>query len=398
MKILLLEDDVALNKAITKVLQLDRHQVESFTDGQDIIHTLDKNYDLYILDINVPHITGLELLEIIMQHDSNAKVIMISSNTDIDSLQTAYDAGCVDYLKKPFYTEELRVKVNRLDTPQRHIPSQINLKEGYDSLSKKERDLLLLLLDNQEYIVTYEMIDNVVYENQSMSLDAVRALIRRLRAKLPDNVVIRNIIDEGYTLSIDKKREETQEAADIIALQKLLEENARLKQEKEFLLKRSITDPLTGLYNRLRIRELFLDEKQHFIDDGTPLSLILMDLDDFKMVNDQHGHNTGDKYLKNLSLMLKDSLRSNDVIGRWGGEEFIILLRQTTLEQAKKVANTLKEKITEIDCPLLGPRTASFGLSELRENDTLESLIQRADEALLRAKILGKNRVEIYSE
>ena len=101
MKILLLEDDVALNKAITKVLQLDRHQVGSFTDGQDIIHALDKNYDLYILDINVPHISGLELLEIIMQHDSNAKVIMISSNTDIDSLHTAYNAGCVDSLKNP---------------------------------------------------------------------------------------------------------------------------------------------------------------------------------------------------------------------------------------------------------------------------------------------------------
>ena len=397
MNILLLEDDVALNKAITKVLQLDKHQVDSFTDGQDIIHHLDDNYDLYILDINVPHITGLELLKIIMKHDSRSKVIMISSNTDIQSLQSAYDAGCVDYLKKPFYTEELRVKVNRLDIPQRHLPGNIDLKEGYDSLSKKERDLLLLLLENQEYIVSYEMIDNVVYENQTMTPDAIRALIRRLRAKLPNNMVIRNIVDEGYTLSVKKKNTSTQ-AVDITALQKLLEENALLKQEKEFLLKRSITDPLTGLYNRLRIRELFLNEKQRFIDDKTPLSLIMLDLDDFKKINDKHGHNTGDKYLKTLALMLKDSLRSSDVIGRWGGEEFIILLRHTSLEQAEKITEKLKTKITKINCPLIGPRTASMGISQIREDDTLEDLIQRADEALLRAKILGKNRIVIYRD
>ena len=180
------------------------------------------------------------------------------------------------------------------------------------------------------------MIDNVVYENQSMSLDAVRALIRRLRAKLPDNVVIRNIVDEGHTLSIDKKKggERDTGSGRHHSPSKAARRECQAETGKKFLLKRSITDPLTGLYNRLRIRELFLDEKQHFINDGTP-----------------------------LSLMLKDALRSNDIIGRWGGEEFIILLRQTTLEQAKKVTNTLKEKIAEIDCPLVGPRTASFGPS-----------------------------------
>ncbi|KYJ87210.1 GGDEF domain-containing response regulator [Sulfurovum riftiae] len=394
MNILLLEDDVALNKAITKVLKLDKHHVTSFIDGRDLIKNLEQKYALYILDINVPHISGLELLKIIMEHNSSAKVIMISSNTDIQSIQSAYNSGCVDYLKKPFYIEELRMKISRLPIPQENILSEIKLKHDYDSLSKNEKKLLFLLLDNQEYVVTYEMIEDFVYEERSMTMDALRALVRRLRAKLSDDVVIKNIVDEGYTISIPKKAEPT-EAKSSQAFLALQKENILLKLEKELLLKRSTTDPLTELYNRLRIKELFLDEKEHYINKEDPLSLILIDLDNFKAINDQYGHNTGDRYLKTLAATLKEVLRSHDIIGRWGGEEFIILLPNTSLAQAETVARNLKKRITEINCPSIGPRTASFGLAKLRKNDTLEGIIQRADEALLRAKKLGKNRIEV---
>ncbi len=394
MNILLLEDDVALNKAITKVLELDKHHVTSFIDGRDLIKNLEQKYDLYILDINVPHISGLELLKIIMEHNSSAKVIMISSNTDIQSIRSAYNSGCVDYLKKPFYIEELRMKISRLPIPQENVLSEIKLKHDYDSLSKNEKKLLFLLLDNQEYVVTYEMIEDFVYEERSMTMDALRALVRRLRAKLSDDIVIKNIVDEGYTISIPKKSEPTgaKSSQAFLALQK---ENILLKLEKELLLKRSTTDPLTELYNRLRIKELFLNEKARYIDKGDPLSLILLDLDDFKTINDHYGHNTGDRYLKSLAVTLKETLRSHDIIGRWGGEEFIILLPKTALADAQTAANNLKKQITEIDCPIIGPRTASFGLANLKENDTLESIVQRADEALLRAKKLGKNRIEV---
>ena len=84
MKILLLEDDIALNKVIKKVLELDHHTVDSFIDGEEIIVSLDQGYDLYILDINVPRISGLELLELILVQNDQAKVIMISSNTDMN--------------------------------------------------------------------------------------------------------------------------------------------------------------------------------------------------------------------------------------------------------------------------------------------------------------------------
>jgi diguanylate cyclase (GGDEF)-like protein len=395
MKILLLEDDIALNKAIKKVLELDDHTVDTFFSGQDVIDALDKPYHLYILDINVPELSGMAILDIILLQNTQAQVIMISSNTDVQSLQAAYDIGCVDYLKKPFHIAELRAKISRLELTREHLISTIQLKSEDEVLTKNERKLLSLLLDNLSQVVNYEMIENHVYENRSMSMDALRALMRRLRSKLADDIIV-NIIDEGYsipTLPDNSNRDSDSHTNSRIAF--LEEENNRLKVEREILLKKSTTDPLTGLYNRLKIQEIFLYEQQQFIRSKETFSIILMDLDNFKWINDLHGHNTGDKYLKEFANMLKTFSRNVDIIGRWGGEEFIILLPETSLEQAEKIAQRLQENIKNMDCPKLGKRTASFGLTKLAKEDTLSSFVGRADEALLEAKREGKDRIKV---
>jgi diguanylate cyclase (GGDEF)-like protein len=395
MNILLLEDDIALNKAIKRVLELDHHTVQTFTDGQVLLEALDQSYDLYILDINVPHISGLALLEMILDQNDQAKVIMISSNTDLKSLQTAYDLGCVDYLKKPFHIAELKAKISRLKLSREHLSSTVKLKPDADTLSKKEKRLLNLLLDNIALVVTYVMIENYVYENKRMSMDALRALVRRLRAKLMYDL-IENVIEEGYTISkIPHTGNKHTEEGMRNRLQSLEEENTMLKLEKEVLLKRSTTDALTDLYNRTKIQEIFLYEQQQFILYGDQLSVILMDLDDFKFINDTHGHNIGDKYLKTLAQTLGKFFRTVDIIGRWGGEEFIVLLPKTSLDEAKARALGFRKIIKEMDCPTLGERTASFGVTTLVENDTLSTFVGRADEALLRAKEKGKDRVDV---
>ncbi len=163
MKILLLEDDVALNRAIKKVTQIDKHLTTSYLDGQDVLDNLDEHYDLYILDINVPNINGLELLRLIYKKESSSKVIIISANTDIVSLQKAYSLGCIDYLKKPFHLEELKIKLDKLDISIPDVLSNIKLKYDTDTLTKKEKDLLILLLSNKDKVVTYAMIEATVY-------------------------------------------------------------------------------------------------------------------------------------------------------------------------------------------------------------------------------------------
>lgn len=398
MKILLLEDNISLNRAIVKVLKLDSHTVQSYLDGQDVLNALAEHFDLYILDINVPHVNGLELLKAITAEHSEANVMMISSNTDLDSLQKAYEFGCVDYLKKPFHLEELRMKIAKLTPPELTACTSLQQRRKDDTLTKRERALLELLLDNPHSVVNYTMIEAVVYKEKVMSRDGLRALVRRLRTKLHDDS-IHNVIDEGYSLSqqpvyltpgLDKIIEQKTKA--------LEEANNELKLKNRALLKSSNTDPLTGLCNRHKIEECFAHEREMFAESGRTLCLVLMDLDYFKAVNDTYGHNAGDSYLKEITQILKKAFRSSDTIGRWGGEEFVILLPKTDLKTAHEITLRLRDRIEQSGFAQIGRQTASFGLAELHENDSLHSIVDRADAALYRAKKMGRNRVEISAE
>ena len=175
-----------------------RLTVDTFFDGNDVINNLNSIYDLYIMDINVPNISGLELLNLIHNQNSQAKIIMISSNTDITIIKNAYNLGCIDYLKKPFHFEELRIKIEMLFSNSDAKLQEIKLKPD-SSLSKKEKRFLQLLVENKNLTITYQMIDEFVYEDKTMSIDGLRALVKRLRIKLEDDI-IKNVLDEGYIL------------------------------------------------------------------------------------------------------------------------------------------------------------------------------------------------------
>jgi len=158
------------------------------------------------------------------------------------------------------------------------------------------------------------------------------------------------------------------------------------------LKKQALKDFLTGLFNRRYFEEILRWEIELSKRYKHPLSIILVDLDDFKCINDKYGHQFGDKVLKMVAESIKRNIRSSDIPARYGGEEFIILLPETDLEGAKKVAEKLRRIIQElsIDNTKL---TASFGITELLENDSMETFIKRADKALYRAKKEGKNKV-----
>lgn len=200
MNILLLEDDVSLNKAIKSALEFNSYNVKNYFEANEVLEALNKQFDLYILDVNIPNGNGLELLSLIKNQYENAKVIIITSNVDLQTISKAYTSGCMDYLKKPFHLEELKFKIDNLNLNNQSLLSKINLKSNV-KLSKKEKSFLTLLLENKGNTVTYQMIDEVVYQDKIMSLDGLRALVRRLRAKI-DGDVVKNVVEEGYTASL----------------------------------------------------------------------------------------------------------------------------------------------------------------------------------------------------
>jgi diguanylate cyclase (GGDEF)-like protein len=156
-------------------------------------------------------------------------------------------------------------------------------------------------------------------------------------------------------------------------------------------------DSLTHLPNRRSFNEYFEKSLKLFRRDKNPRSIIFFDIDNFKLINDNYGHLIGDYVLKRIAVILNIQIRDCDTISRWGGEEFLILLNNSNLEQSTEVAQKLKssfENDVELSSYVKGGVTASFGVTSYKEKDTIEKIIARADHALYRAKNSGKNKVE----
>jgi polar amino acid transport system substrate-binding protein len=166
-----------------------------------------------------------------------------------------------------------------------------------------------------------------------------------------------------------------------------------LKEAVKKTTKLSLTDTLTGISNRLYIDQFLEEEIQRSQRYGNDLSIILIDIDNFKSVNDQYGHIIGDKVLIDMAGIISPMIRKTDVFGRWGGEEFLIICTETDLNTAVKIAEGIRAKIDAYDFKEVGSKTVSMGVTAFIPNDTIVSIVSRADKALYSAKKNGKNRV-----
>ncbi|HUE92214.1 diguanylate cyclase [Pseudomonas sp.] len=160
------------------------------------------------------------------------------------------------------------------------------------------------------------------------------------------------------------------------------------------------TDPLTGLFNRRHMIDSAERELARFERNRHPIGVLLLDIDHFKTINDSHGHDVGDKVLVEVANSINSQLRTQDLIARWGGEEFLAVLPDTDLEQARAIAERVRQALMQQSWCFDGKPVAvtiSVGISEFEEGDELKSPIKRADKALYRCKDNGRNRVEVCS-
>ncbi|MDT3700908.1 MAG: sensor domain-containing diguanylate cyclase [Thermincola sp.] len=170
------------------------------------------------------------------------------------------------------------------------------------------------------------------------------------------------------------------------------------KVEGEQLRKEAQVDGLTGTNNRQFFEKLFKTEFEKAIKYRTMLSVILMDVDDFKSINDVYGHLIGDQVLTNVVNVIESSLRDSDFCGRYGGEEFVVALPNTSLEQAIKVAERLRQQIENNSVEIEGRKikvTVSLGVTQLSNEKEAYRLIDKADKAMYSSKTRGKNQVTI---
>jgi diguanylate cyclase (GGDEF)-like protein len=176
-----------------------------------------------------------------------------------------------------------------------------------------------------------------------------------------------------------------------------MDKRLKLQELARDLRFQATTDPLTGLSNRLKFNQALGTEISRSMRYETPLSLVLYDVDNFKAVNDTHGHQIGDKVLVQLARFVPSLLRNTDQLARWGGEEFVILTPGSDGEMAYQTAEKLRNAIEQVTFEKIGTVRCSFGVAQYVDGDTAETLISRADDALYRAKLNGRNRVELAS-
>lgn len=176
----------------------------------------------------------------------------------------------------------------------------------------------------------------------------------------------------------------------VLYMERDVTERKHLEEELKDL---ATKDQLTGIYNRRKIDEVLMKEKAQAETRDHHLAVIMVDIDMFKLVNDQYGHLVGDQVLTEVTSILSQGIRSIDVLGRWGGEEFIIICTDTDLKGAVVLAEKLRQMIANHDFQMVGKKTCSFGVAQLRKDETIDSLLIRSDQALYRAKDQGRNRV-----
>lgn len=215
MKLLILEDDRFIRDEIETYFKIKGHEVSSYENADELFDDMNlENYDILLLDINLPGFNGFDTLKELRKFNINTPVIFITSMSEIDYVKEAYSLGCNDYIRKPFYFEELELRINKLllknsssniivlnDTYKFDITKlELIDNEGNEiELSKNEKNLIFILIKNASHIVSYDAIIEYVWQAKPINNNTLRTQIKKLRAKLKHNFII-NIRGSGYKI------------------------------------------------------------------------------------------------------------------------------------------------------------------------------------------------------
>ncbi|CAA6825714.1 MAG: DNA-binding response regulator, OmpR family, contains REC and winged-helix (WHTH) domain [uncultured Sulfurovum sp.] len=213
MKVLIIEDDIQLNQALTEFFNIKKFKSIGVTNGLDAINMIDnKTFNLYIIDINIPEISGLDILQYIRKTELDTPIIIITASLEIENLSVAFKNGCNEYIKKPFHLKELDIRINKLlkmstkniITLNKELDYNLNTEEFiYQqqalTLRYKEKRFCTLMIENINNYVTFERIYDYVWEGEIRENYPLRQLISELRRKLPNNI-IHTQVKMGYII------------------------------------------------------------------------------------------------------------------------------------------------------------------------------------------------------
>lgn len=212
MKIVLLEDDSFIAEEIKLYFEIKNHQVDIFTNGNELLENLQPNIDIYLLDINTPVKNGIETLKELRNLGIETPAIFLTSMSDIDYVKLGYNAGCSDYIRKPFHFEELELRINQILFKNREKKIQIGPNQFFDlnnnelidndkivDLNENEKNLLFLLVKNINHTISPQVIMDYIWSDKIVTDNTLRTQIKKLRSKISYDF-IKNIRGSGYKI------------------------------------------------------------------------------------------------------------------------------------------------------------------------------------------------------
>ncbi|MEA3314481.1 MAG: diguanylate cyclase [Campylobacterota bacterium] len=436
--ILYVEDEIKVSELIIDVLSNFVNNITYASDGKEGLE-LFKEYSksnklekekihIIITDINMPYMDGLDMIENIYKIDNTIPTIITTAYNDNDFLKRSIELGVSGYVLKPLDLHKLLDSIYLAIEPNLLRNKLIKINQELESKIEEKTLELKYILDSQDSLIVvgdenglynanqpflkFFNIENIK-EFRKKNLSINDTFIKRKKyfsssnsekwieeiLKLKDInriVLIKNKDNEERIFKINIKTFIYNTKHFVISLTDI----TTFQTHTNMLEYQATHDNLTKLFNRQKLNEEFDKEILRYKRYKREFGLIMFDIDDFKNINDSYGHDIGDIVLIEISKLLLKVTRKIDIVSRWGGEEFMILLPETSLENTITTADLIRKDIQNIKInKIKEPVTISLGVDIFNDiNNTKENIIKCVDLALYKAKRNGKNRVEIYEK
>ena len=410
--VLYAEDEKEAREGFAKTLE--RYTKEQYiaSDGEDAIRLYRQYHpDIVITDINMPNKNGIELAKEILEINPEQIIMFITAHTESKYTLRALEMQVEAYLIKPINKNKFKEKLN-------HITKNIVSKRENEKNQKiiqvmlDSRSSVLVLTDffniefasksflklfnvscKEEFFLKYKNFINIFKDMPSCIFEITKDNFMESYNSKEETIVCLSETKKIYQINID----EIDIDKSILYAISFVDITILHNQRKKALYE-SFHDDLTSSYNRLMFDKLLDKEYLRFIRYQRPLCLAIFVIDHFKIINDTHGHLTGDRILIALADFFHQNIRDIDIFARWGGEEFVLLMSETQIDEAQKVCEKLIYGVEEMEIKNLPNITISAGVTEINKDDSKEEFFQRADNALYDAKRSGRNQVVVNNK
>jgi len=406
MKVIIAVDDNVENLTALKDTLKDKYEVYPIPSAAKMFELLEHIMpDLLLLDVEMPEMSGYETAKKLKSIDKYKSIpfMFLTIRDDIKSEMEGLDLGAVDYIHKPFVGPLLLQRINRNFSLMDYQKLEVISKATVTAMQHIKEGFILVDTENK-YISSNAAADTM--------FPGITKLVKGDPIASAENWPEALVIEEGnqdfstenneiikhYKAGISPVFDKNNNHMAMIILISDVTEHVNFVKDLE---KAAYTDSLTGLYNRKHFAELAAAEIQRAARNKDLLYTIMLDFDFFKNINDTYGHTAGDLVLKTAADVIHRSIRSYDLLCRYGGEEFVLLFSVRNETEANVVAERIRKGIENCTVKYEGNElkiTCSIGLAKFLGNDTMETSIKKADEALYAAKKAGRNRVVIHEQ